>query len=137
MTKRRGFLLIELTAACLILAALLVVCLELLSATALARRANGLRQTATEEATNAMERIAAADFGELTLEHARQLARPDRVVKALPGGKLGVEVDQPKETPACKRIVVTVSWQSRPEEPEQSVRLVAWKYPLATKGGPG
>lgn len=129
MASRRGFTFVELTAACIILAALLAVCLQLLAATAAGRRAGDHRQTAMEEATGALERIYTGNYHQLDTRLARQLAPPDRVRRMLPGGKLQVSVDQPAQTPSAKRIRVAVLWQEGPHDSNRAVHLVAWKYP--------
>lgn len=137
MNARRGFTLLELTITCMMLAAMLAVCLQLLGATAAGRRASALRQTALEEATNALERIYAIEFRDLTSHEAHRLAPSDRVAQTLPAGRLDVAVDLAPEVPTAKRIAVAVAWRARPEEPEKVVRLVAWKYPIPmTPGSP-
>ena len=48
--------------------------------------------------------------------------------RALPDGELQVEVASSDKEPDAKRIAVVVRWPAGPEQPDRSVRLVAWKY---------
>lgn len=135
MNRRRAFTLIELTASCLVLAGLLTVCLQLVQATQAARRASSQRQVALEEASNALERIAALEFGELTVARAESLLPAEAIARRLPGGRVAVVVDPSADAWGAKRVAVTVAWRSFSEEPEKTVHLVAWKYPLPKRRG--
>ena len=57
-----------------------------------------------------------------------QMERSEDARRALPDGELQVEVAPSDEQPDAKRIAVVVRWPGGPEQPDRSVRLVAWKY---------
>lgn len=135
MSRRGAFTIMELLATCLVLATLMVVCLQLVRATVVARRASQQRQSALEEASNTLERIAALEYGELTAPRTTSLVAVARVASRLPGGRAEVAVEQAGEDLGGKRVAVSVFWRNVPEEPEKMVRLVAWKYPLPSRRG--
>ena len=64
--KRRGTTILELAVAGALIGALLVVCLQLLAATAAGRRAADQQQCAILELDNVMERVVARPWAELT-----------------------------------------------------------------------
>ena len=135
MSMRRGFNLFELMASCLVLAVLLTACLQLVRATGVTRRATAQRQTALEEAANALERIGALGYAELTLTQAQNLLQAERIAERLPGGRAEVTVDSSADAKEAKRVAVTIAWRTFPQEPERTVHLVTWKYPLPVRGG--
>jgi Tfp pilus assembly protein PilE len=126
--RRRGYNIIELTVATVILVALMGVSLKWFVATAGQRRAEDRRRAALCEAASALERLAVRPWEELTPEGAPKLAASLELPKSLPGGQLLAQVTQPGGEPEAKILAVTVRWQSRQEAPAEQVRLVAWKY---------
>ncbi len=67
-SRRRGFGLVEMTIACVLLAAAMAATLQVVGWVALERRAVERRERAVLEASNLMERIAARPWDELTTE---------------------------------------------------------------------
>lgn len=118
----------EIAAAGIVLAAMLTVCLQFLRATTGQRRGLQARRTAIQEAANVLERLCARPWDELTPEAAGQVQRSEEARRALPDGELQVEVTPTDREPDAKRIAVVVRWPGGPEQPDRSVRLVAWKY---------
>jgi Tfp pilus assembly protein PilE len=128
MPKRRGFTLLELGAAGIMLVAMLAVCLQFFRAAATQRRALQQRRTALREADNVMERLCARPWEQLTTDQARELPLGEQARSTLSGSERTIEIVQSDEEPAEKRITVQIRWPSGPGRPDQSVRLVAWKY---------
>jgi prepilin-type N-terminal cleavage/methylation domain-containing protein len=128
MTTRRGFTLLEILVSCVLLATLLTLCLQLVGVSAAQRKSAGLRETALLEAANALERVYAGRWEDLTPETAGRLSLSDQAASSLPGGNLTVEVQTPEDDPAAKRIAVEVRWEPGRGKPPEHVRLVAWKY---------
>jgi type II secretory pathway pseudopilin PulG len=128
MPRRRGYNIIELTVATVILVAVMGVSLKWFVATARQRRAADCRQAALREAANAMERLAARPWEELTPEGVSKLATSLPPDPSLPGGQVLAEVKGPGGEPEGKFLTVTVRWRPRAEAPPEQVRLVAWKY---------
>lgn len=125
---RRGFTILELSVATIILAALMSVCVKWMAATAGQARETRWRQTAVREADNLMERLAALAWDELSPERAASLSLSEEARRTLPGGASAVQVTPVPGPPEARQITVAVRWRPRLEMPEAEVRLVAWKY---------
>ncbi len=127
---RRGFTLLECTAAIVILSAALVLSLQLQVAAAGQRRAAEQRQLAGREVANLMERLTAEPWSTLDSEHGRQLTLSERAVESLRDAKLTIEVtDQPTEKQVlAKRIHVALAWRGRSGELSSPVRLTSWIF---------
>lgn len=128
MMKRRGFTLMETLVAGVILAATLTVCLQMLVTFAARNRAIRIRQTAIQEAANAMERLAASSWDDLTPGRVKNMRLGEEARQVLPGGKLEIDITPASEGPEAKRITAIVSWTSPHDPSTRSVRLLAWKY---------
>lgn len=131
--QRSGFTLMEILASCLLLAALLTLCVQLVGASTTQRKAAALRETALLEAANAMERMVAGSWDSLTSEAAGQAALSPEAAESLPGGKLAVEIEPVEDDPAARRIAVEVRWEPAPGRAPERVRLVAWRYSSAVQ----
>jgi len=128
MSRRRGLSLLELTVAMIILGGLMSLCVKWVVATGGQQREAQWRAAALREAANAMERLAAQSWEELSAERAATVGLSEEARQSLPGGALVVHVTQAAGEPESKEIAVTVRWRPRPETPEAHVRLVAWKF---------
>jgi len=129
-TPRQAFTLMEMIAAATLLAALMTVCVPMLGAIAAHRRAASQRQCAIQEAANAMEHLAAADWESLKVgaSPAAQLSPEAR--RALPDGSLTVEIASPPQEPGAKRITITVRWEDPAGRRLAPLRLVAWRHQI-------
>ncbi len=125
---RRGFTLIELVAATVMLGVLITVSVRMLAATAAADRAAWQRQAAWQEAANLMERIDAMPWEQIDPAHVDQLQLPERLRQSLPDGNLQVQLETPPEEPEVKQITVTISWGGTDTTPSKKARLSMWKY---------
>jgi prepilin-type N-terminal cleavage/methylation domain-containing protein len=124
--RRRGMTLIELVVAAALLATVLVVCLQLLAATALQRRAANQRQLALQEVENTIERLTAKPWNELTPQTTVQL--PAAVRSRLPGAELKVEVATAPAEPSAKRIAVSLRWKDHSGQFTKPVAIVTWRW---------
>lgn len=128
MINRRGFTLLEVTVASIIMAMMLTVCLQFFRATAAGRRAQEHRQTAIREAANLMERLTVRRWDELTPATVGRVRLSQEAREALPNGQLEIDLTESPEGPDAKRIAVLIRWEDRAGRPKLPVRLVAWKY---------
>ena len=128
MVRRRGFTLLEISAAGILLVVMLTICLQFFRATAAQRRAIQDRRTAIREADNVMERVCARPWQELTPEGVASVQLSEEVQQVLPGGQLEIEVTQLNDEPDGKRVTVLLHWPAGSNQPDRSVRLVAWRY---------
>ncbi|MCE5267326.1 MAG: type II secretion system GspH family protein [Planctomycetaceae bacterium] len=127
---RRGTTLIELAVAGVLLGTLLVVCLQLLMATAANRKSLEQRQLAAVELGNVMERLATRRWSDLTPQTAAQERLSASVGDRLPGAELKVQVTEqsdPKAPPA-KRIAVSLRWQDRTGQYLPPLTITTWRY---------
>jgi len=121
---------LELLVACVLMTAVLAVCLQIVSAAASQRQAAAHRLAAVEEASNLMERLSARPWSELTPEAAKSMRLSPEAQAALPQGALSVEITQSPNDAGAKRISVEIRWQEPGGEPARPVRLVAWRYSI-------
>ena len=128
MIRRRGMSILEVTVTGVLLVTLLMICLQLLGATAAGRRAVRDRQTALLTSANLMERVCALPWSELTTDRVSQMQVPADVRESLAGAELEIDLAQADGQPNAKRITILLRWQGRPGRPEHPVRLVAWRY---------
>ena len=134
MTKKRGgFTLTETLVAGIILATAFTVATQLLIAAATQRKALDIRQIASIEAGNVMERLAAKPWSKLDATELGTWKLCPQAARALPGGKLEIQIASiagkpDSKDPAAKRVTVIVSWGGGNEQPAREVRLVAWRY---------
>jgi len=130
MIRRRGFTLLEIATAGILLVVMLTVSLQFFRAAAAQRRELQHRRTAIQEVANVMERLCARPWQELTPEGAGQVQLAPEVQQALAGGELEIKIDmlQPDGEPEGKRITVVLRWPAGPSQPDRSVRLTSWRY---------
>jgi hypothetical protein len=133
-SPRRGMTLLELAVACTLLGTLLVVCLQLLLATAAQRRAADQRQLALVEVGNVMERVAARRWDDLTSKTLDGGKPSGWLGERLPGAELKIEVTAPSGEPIAKRITVSLRWQDRNGRYLPGVKIVTWRYREKDKG---
>lgn len=123
---RKGFTLIEMSVAMVLVAATAAVVVQSLAAVRDLRRRMLERELATLAAANVMERAWAIELDELTPELAAAWTVDDTVQRHLPGAEMQVEVNAPE--PGAKRIEVAISWLDKSGGRLPPVRLVAWRY---------
>ena len=129
--KRRGMAIVEVLVAGVVLAAMMTIALQMFAATAAQRRAARDQLTATQEAANVMERLAAVPWDTLTEDGTAGVELSGSAGRALPEVKLEIEITaSPGEADAlaAKRIGVIVSGQERNGHARSHTRLVAWRY---------
>jgi prepilin-type N-terminal cleavage/methylation domain-containing protein len=125
--RRRGMTLVELMVAAALLGAIMVVCLQLLAATAQQRRHADQRRLALLEVENAMERLAARPWNELTPQTAAAQLSPS-IRGRLPGAELKAEVTASAAEPLAKRIAVTLRWRDGSGQFTKPVTIVTWRW---------
>lgn len=124
--RRRGSLLVELSAALVILAVVLGLCVQWLAVSARERREGERRAWALQEAQNVLERLDgqpnAPDPVDLRL----------RVESALPAGRLEIDRVADPGPPMLTRVQVCIRWRDRPGLDAPPVVLTAWVTGPAT-----
>lgn len=133
---RRGMTLMELAVAGVLLGTLLVVCLQLLQATAAQRRNTDQRQLALIELGNVLERLSARPWAELTPKSVAGEKPSAWLGNRLPGAELKVEVTTSASEPGAKRIVVSLRWQERGGRYLPPVRITTWRFARKADSNP-
>lgn len=127
-STRRGYTLIELTIASLLLGTAMGLIAPALIWIARERRAADRRQEALQEVQNVLERLTARPWEAVTADLAGETQIDERVRDQLPEAKLSVEVTTVPDDTEAKRIAVELKWENGPERPAAPVRLTAWIY---------
>jgi Tfp pilus assembly protein PilV len=133
--RSRGFTVIEVTLALSLLAAGMVLTVQMFAMCARQRLASEQLLAAQWEASNVLEHLAALRYDELTAELANKIQPSAQLQAVLPGAKVNMTLSEtPANTaePAHKRIEVQVVWPGE-ENPPRSVLLTSWKYPVAAR----
>lgn len=125
---RRGFTIVELLVALVILAAAMALVVRVVATAADQRRETARRRTAVQEAANVLERIVARPWEEIDETQLDDVRLSPHAVEALPGAKLKVKVAEDAGRPAARRVAVTLTWNAHGDEAAASTQLVGWKF---------
>jgi prepilin-type N-terminal cleavage/methylation domain-containing protein len=126
--KHRGFTLFEVSVAIILLGVLTALCLQFFSGVTGQQKDQNAELTATEEAANLMERLAAVAWDDLSKQTGEKFQLSPQALKMLPEPRVEVKVDEATGTPPARRIAVAVAWRPLPGGPERKARVVAWRY---------
>lgn len=126
--RPRGFTLIEVAAAGVMLATALVITVQVLTLSSAQAREVERRQFAVQEAANLLERLAVAPWDALGSETAASQKLSTEALSRLPGGDVNVAIESDDEPANSKRIAVTIRWRNRSGEFTAPVRLTAWVF---------
>jgi Tfp pilus assembly protein PilV len=125
---RRGSLLAEVAMATVMLLIGMTLTVKVMGYVGLQRRTAEHRQRAVQEVANAMERLTAYPFEEVTTERARALSISRSAVQSLPDPELTIDVNesQPGAGRSAKRIAIRLRWRNLAGEWDAPVRLITW-----------
>ena len=126
-------MMVEMVVAGAVVGALLVVCLQLLSAAVAQRRAADQRQCALVELGNVMEQIAARPWAELTTAALSQEKLSPSAERQLPGAELKIEVFASAGEPNAKRITAALRWRDRSGQLLAPATLTTWRYKIINR----
>ncbi len=134
-SPHRGSLLIELVIAAGLLAVILSLTVKVLGQVGQQRRAAERRQRALVEVSNAMERITARPYDEITPQNASAVRLSPDAAVALPGAEMNITVhDEPVSGVSSRRVAVRLRWRDSAGQWEAPVRLVTWIEPSPSPG---
>lgn len=128
MQQRGGTTLLEVVVSAALLAAVASMCVQLVLAIGLQRRAADRRAWAVEAAANVLERLTARDWEEITPQAADEMELAPGADEVLPGARLEIDVVPQQDTPPAKRITLGLTWTGKAGKPARPVRLVTWIY---------
>ena len=125
---------LEMLAAIGLMAVLIALCLQMLAATAAARRASERRAVALQEATNLLERVSTIPWSEVTAERLSEVDVSPEVRALLPGAKARLLTEGTKDNgPPGKRVRVEITWTNATGDADAPVGLTTWMYDLGTE----
>lgn len=125
---RAGFTLLEMFVAAVVFGTALVTFLPMMQSVGFQQRLTDQRLLALREAENLLEQLAPRKWSELTTEELAKLSLSENVKSRLPQAVLNVDVNEPAEPAASKRVAVQLNWTPRSGQAPQSVRLAAWFF---------
>ncbi len=133
--SRLAFTLAEMVMAMAVLAVLMLLTVQIATWSMRERLRLAARHAALEHATNILEAARAVPATALTPEWAagHQGTPPDSALP--PQTRVEVAVSAEKDTPAARRVVVSVYWRLHEDEPEQVVQLMSIFGPQLHPGG--
>jgi hypothetical protein len=133
---RRGYGLIDLTLSVVLLLAAMASMVKLIGWVGAERRQAERRQWASQELSNALERIVSEPFDRVTSERARSLLAEITRQQPLVSTEYEASVTDDASLPVpARRVSLTLRWKTRSGEWDAPVRLVAWV--TKNRGGPG
>jgi prepilin-type N-terminal cleavage/methylation domain-containing protein len=125
--SQSGYTLLETTIALAILAAAFVLVAQVLATCARQRQAAEQLLVAQLEAANAVERIAALPFDQVSAAKLGELTLSKAAQAALPEGKLTTTLDESTDGIRQKRVLAQVAWTAGVDQP-RTVTLTTWRY---------
>jgi type II secretory pathway pseudopilin PulG len=128
MSGHSGFTVLEVMAAAVMLAAAMVITVQVLALSRAQARDSQRRQLAIQVAGNLLERLTATNWDRLDSAVADAKERSKESVSRLPGGELDVTIESDSAPPRSRRITVTIRYRSRGGEFTSPVRLTAWSF---------
>ena len=124
----RGSVLFEVMAAVAVTAMLVAAAVQGIAIAVNQARIAERRSVAAHEVGNVMERVARIEWDELSTPSLATFEISDDARKVLPKPQLRIEVT-PSRQGRQKRVAVTLSWHTPAGRPDNSVRLLVWRYP--------
>lgn len=125
---RAGFSLLEMFVAAVVFGTALITFLPMMQSVGFQQRLTDQRLLALREAENLLEQLAPRKWNELTTEELAKLSLSENVKSRLPQAVLKVDVNEPAEPAASKRVAVQLTWTPRAGQAPQSVRLASWFF---------
>jgi Tfp pilus assembly protein PilV len=126
---RRGYGVIEVTMALLVLSVAMILMVKLLTWSGLERREAKRRSLAIQEVSNVMERLSLERYEAVTPDRAKAIAKSRNAEDSLPGASWDVAVVEELGTPAqSKRVSVHLRWTHASGETDSPVGLTSWIY---------
>ncbi len=130
--KRTGTTLLDVISAAVAVATLVTLSVQIAASTSHERREGERRVRAQIEAANAMERINALAWSELSPDKKLPIELGEAARQSLPGALLKIDVqavDATADAPAARRVRVELTWHDRAGQTVKPVQLTQWFYP--------
>ena len=119
---------LEVTLALAVLSLAFVLLAQFLTAAAQQRRVSEHRRLAWQEAANALERVAALSWDEVTAEKLSGWKPSPAISTSLPNAEMKSIVAIEPGPPEAKRVRITVSWTNASGQPGEPIGLTTFLY---------
>jgi prepilin-type N-terminal cleavage/methylation domain-containing protein len=127
-SNHRGFTIVEMLAASALTAMLVTMCVQMLSSTAVQRRATERRMIALAEAANVTESLGSLAWDEITSERITQYRLSESAQQILGGGVLKIALEPSTSGPPAKLVRVEITWPGTAGGTDPPVRLSSWIF---------
>ncbi len=127
-SNHRGFTIVEMMAASAMTAVLVTMCVQMLSLTAVQRRAAERRTIALEEAANLTESLSSLTWDEITPERIAQYRLSQPAQQVLGNGVLKIALEPSTSGPLAKLVRVEITWPNGASGGDAAVRLSSWIF---------
>jgi type II secretory pathway pseudopilin PulG len=129
-SARRGFMMVEMMLATLLVGVLMALAVESVAWTVRARRSVDQRAAAQEEAANQLDQLTSLAWSDLTAERLSSSQLSPEAQAILPESTLDVALYESaaNEKPSAKRITVSIGWMDDNGLRGPPARLTAWIY---------
>lgn len=126
--NRLGFTIVEMVAASAMTAVLVTMCVQMLSLTAVQRRASERRTIALEEAANLTESLSSLTWDEITPERIAQYRLSEPAQQVLGNGVLKIALEPSTSGPPAKLVRVEITWPNGASGSDAAMRLSSWIF---------
>lgn len=127
--RRTGVAILEIVVAAGMLAAILVVAVQMLDALTRRQRGAERRALAIETVQAVSEQLGNMRWEELTPTAAEAVEIPEVAKSFLPNASIKAAIINEQEPVAAKRIQVELTWTAPGGQPAGPVRLTSWAFP--------
>jgi hypothetical protein len=115
-------------AVCSLVTTVAVLTTDLLLRVAEGRRLAREQQTARQEVANALERMSAERWEDITAERAAAIELSTAARQVVPSGALAVEVSPVPSDAGCRRVTARFTWRDRRGNPRPALQASAWVH---------
>lgn len=126
--RRRGVTILETMVALTVVTAAAFALAQLVATAGKQRRTTYARQMALLEVANQAERIALADWNDVTSGTLTTWPASDELLEVLPSAKCAAVVTDEVGPPGGRRIRLSVSWMNSAGQEVEPVSLTIWKF---------
>jgi len=125
---RRAMSLVEMTAALVVMGAAMVALVEFVGLAKNQRRASHQRLTALMEVGNQAERLALLDWNATAPDKLTTWQPSPLMAAEIPAAECRIRIVDEEQSPAARRIELSIRWPNAAGQPVDPVALTVWKY---------
>jgi hypothetical protein len=127
-SSRRAMSLVEMTAALVVMGAAMVALVEFVGLAKNQRRMSHQRLAALMEVGNQAERLALLDWNATAPDKLMTWQPSPLMAAEIPTADCRIHVVEEEQSPAARRIELSIGWMNAAGQPVEPVSLTVWKY---------